>query len=32
VPAPGALDIAPEDFSLAPGPLATALDLVAVCA
>ncbi|HWF73997.1 MAG TPA: hypothetical protein VG186_11665, partial [Solirubrobacteraceae bacterium] len=31
VPAPGALEIAPEDFSLAPGPLEAALDLVAVC-
>jgi SAM-dependent methyltransferase len=31
VPAPGALDIAPEDFHLAPGPLDAALDLVAVC-
>ncbi|HWF25668.1 MAG TPA: class I SAM-dependent methyltransferase [Solirubrobacteraceae bacterium] len=32
VPAPGAVDIAPEDFRLAPGPLDAALDLVAVCA
>jgi SAM-dependent methyltransferase len=32
VPAPGALDIAPEDFRLAPGRLDAALDLVAVCA
>ena len=31
VPAPGALDIGPEDFRLAPGPLHAALDLVAVC-
>jgi SAM-dependent methyltransferase len=31
VPAPGALDIGPEDFHLAPGPLDAALDLVAVC-
>lgn len=31
VPAPGALDIGPDDFSLAPGPLDAALDLVAVC-
>jgi SAM-dependent methyltransferase len=32
VPAPGALEITPEDFSLAAGPLDAALDLVAVCA
>lgn len=31
VPAPGALDIGPEDFRLAPAPLDAALDLVAVC-
>jgi SAM-dependent methyltransferase len=31
VPQPGALAIGPEDFRLAPGPLAAALDLVAVC-
>jgi SAM-dependent methyltransferase len=31
VPRPGALDIGPEDFHLAPGPLEVALDLVAVC-
>jgi SAM-dependent methyltransferase len=31
VPAPGALDIGPEDFHLAPAPLDAALDLVAVC-
>lgn len=31
VPQPGALDIGPEDFHLAPGPLDAALDLVAVC-
>ena len=30
-PRPGALDITPEDFRLAPAPLAAALDLVAVC-
>ncbi|HWC85726.1 MAG TPA: class I SAM-dependent methyltransferase [Solirubrobacteraceae bacterium] len=30
-PAPGALDIGPEDFRLESGPLAAALDLVAVC-
>jgi SAM-dependent methyltransferase len=31
VPRPGALDIVPEDFRLASGPLESALDLVAVC-
>jgi SAM-dependent methyltransferase len=31
VPAPGALDIGPEDFHLAPEGLDAALDLVAVC-
>jgi SAM-dependent methyltransferase len=31
VPAPGARDITPEDFRLAPDPLSTALDLVTVC-
>jgi SAM-dependent methyltransferase len=31
VAAPGALAIVPEDFTLAPGPLEAALDLVAVC-
>ncbi|MDQ6805519.1 MAG: class I SAM-dependent methyltransferase [Actinomycetota bacterium] len=31
VPQPGALDIGPEDFRLAPEPLTAALDLVAVC-
>jgi SAM-dependent methyltransferase len=31
LPRAGALDIAPEDFTLASGPLETALDLVAVC-
>jgi SAM-dependent methyltransferase len=31
MPAPGALEIVPEDFTLQPGPLAAALDLVAVC-
>jgi SAM-dependent methyltransferase len=31
VPAPGALDIGPEDFRMAADPIATALDLVAVC-
>lgn len=28
---PGALDIGPEDFSVAPSPLDAALDLVAIC-
>ena len=31
VPRPGALEIGPEDFRLAPAPLEAALDLVAVC-
>jgi SAM-dependent methyltransferase len=31
LPAPGALAITPEDFTLAPGRLEAALDLVAVC-
>ncbi len=31
VAAPGALEIAPEDFTLAAGPLEAALDLVAMC-
>ena len=31
VPQPGALEIGPEDFNLAPGSLEVALDLVAVC-
>lgn len=31
VPRPGAVDIIPEDFRLAPGSLDAALDLVAVC-
>lgn len=31
VPAAGALEIGPEDFSLAGGPLDAALDLIAVC-
>lgn len=30
-PRPGALDIVPDDFSLAPAPLDAALDLIAVC-
>jgi SAM-dependent methyltransferase len=30
-PRPGALDITPDDFRIAPEPLASALDLVAVC-
>ena len=30
-PRPEALDITPEDFRLAPAPLATALDLIALC-
>jgi SAM-dependent methyltransferase len=31
VPLPGALQIEPDDFSLAPGPLQESLDLVAIC-